>query len=157
MTQRVGVEHGPILGGLGADLRLAIRSLFWSPGFTLVAVTVLTLGVGAATSTFAIVDAIVLRPLPFDEPDRLVAIGEVHHRLIARGLSNFGYVAPPNFVHWKRALTTLESLAASTDATGFAIRDADEPQELRVLSVTASLFDVLRVRPRIGRAFTVRA
>ncbi len=62
--------------GLMADLRTAVRALRAAPGFTVIALIVLTLGIGATTAIFSVVDAVVLRPLPFDEPDRLVAVGE---------------------------------------------------------------------------------
>lgn len=155
-TLRGGTMSGggsAIFGGLMSDVRVTVRSLCRSPRFTLPALGVLTMGIGAATAMFAIVHAIVLRPLPFDEPERLVAIGEVHHRLAAPGLSNLGSVAAPNFYDWQEALTNVH-LAASTSATGFTIRDGDQPEELRALRATASLFEVLRVRPTLGRTFT---
>jgi putative ABC transport system permease protein len=135
------------------DLRLAVRSLCCSPGFTLPASSVMTLSIGAAAFMFAVVDGIVLRPLPFEDSSRLVAIGEVHHRLVARGLSNLGSVAPQNFLDWRRTLTHVEALAASADASGFTWREGPQPEELRALRITANLLDALRVRPTIGRGF----
>jgi putative ABC transport system permease protein len=147
-------RRGAILADLGSDVRVAVRSLRLSPGFTLAALAVLTLGTGAGIAMFAIVNSVVLRPLPFDEPNRLIAIGEVHHRLVARGLSNLGSVAAPNFFEWRQSLGTVENLAATSSASGFTIREGDQPEELRALRVTANLFDVLRLQPAIGRAFT---
>jgi putative ABC transport system permease protein len=141
------------------DLKAAFRSLRASPSFTAVALIVLTLGVGATTAIFSVVDAVVLRGLPYDEHDRLVAVGERRPSSPLAGpagdqleLSN---IAPQNYKDWVAQQRVFESIA--TIATGaFTFKESGvEPEELRCQRVTASFFDVARVHPVIGRGFTI--
>jgi putative ABC transport system permease protein len=140
------------------DLKAAWRSLASSWTFTAVALTVLTLGIGAGTAIFSVVDAVVLRGLPFDEHDRLVAVGERRapgpNPDPNRDPLSLGSIAPPNYLDWAAQQQVFESMAAIGGAA-FTLREAGaEPEDLRAQRVTASFFDVLRVRPAIGRAFT---
>ena len=143
------------------DLKPAIRSLRASPSFTVVALLVLALGIGASTAIFSVVDAVVLRGLPFDEHDRLVAIGE---RSAPRpGASNptpnpdpaaVSSAAPQNYLDWAAQQQVFESIAAIAGGA-FTLREAGaEPEEIRSQRVTAGFFDVLREQPVMGRAFT---
>lgn len=135
-----------------SDVRNAIRALRAAPGFTVTALAVLTLGIGASTAIFSVVDAVVLRGLPFDEADRLVSVSETNKS--RAGLPG-GSSAPQNFVDWKAAeQDVFDALAASAGIGGFTIRDGGQPEELRAIRTTANLFSVLRVRPAIGRPFT---
>src|SRR6185436_4843059 len=127
-----------------SDLRLALRSLRATPAFTAVALVVLTLGIGATTAFFSLVDAVVLKGLPFPQAGRLMAVGEFG--------SNF--VAAPNFFDWRAAQHVFEDLAAYESKSGLIIRDNGEPTSLRTYMVSASLFPMLRVSPAIGHAFT---
>ena len=122
------VGRGFVLGGVMTDLRNAVRALRATPGFTMVALLVLTLGIGATTAIFSVVDAVVLRGLPFDEHDRLVAVGE-------RGTFGGGKrpgpapgggtadpqairgVQPQNYLDWIVQQQVFESMAAVSDAT----------------------------------------
>ena len=140
------------------DLKAAFRSFRSSMPVTVVALVVLTLGIGASTAIFSVVDAVVLRALPFDEHDRLVAVGE--RRAAgpvvdpARDPLQLSSIAPQNYIDWAAQQQVLEGLAA-IGSGAFTLRyPGAEPEELRAQRVTASFFDVLRVRPAIGRPFT---
>ncbi len=132
------------------DLRLAFRSLRATPGFTAVALIVLTLGIGATTAIFSVVDAVVLRGLPFPDAGRLVAVDETNPT--GKGLPG-GYVAAPNFMDWRAGQRVFEDMAAYSGKT-LTIRNNGEPENLRAEAVTASLFALLRARPQLGRTFT---
>ena len=142
------------------DLRAAFRSLRSSPAFTVVALIVLTLGIGASTAIFSVVDAVVLRGLPFDEHDRLVAVGE-------RRKPNPDFPPPPNqdpqaisssapqnYVDWAARQQVFESMAAIAGGSLVLREPGTEAEELRSQRVNASFFDVLREQPMVGRLFT---
>jgi predicted permease len=135
------------------DLRTAVRALRAAPGFTLAALAVLTLGIGASTAIFSVVDAVVLRGLPFADADRLISVSETN--TTRAGLPG-GSSAPQNFLDWKAQQDVFEGLAATSGTGGFAIRDGGPPEELRAIRATANLFQILRVRPTIGQPFTER-
>ena len=90
-----------------SDFRLAIRSLRATPGFTAVALIVLTLGIGATTAIFSVVDAVVLRGMPFDEADRLILVTETNPT--GKGLPG-GYVNAANFIDWRAQQQVFEDL-----------------------------------------------
>ena len=137
--------------GLAQDLRHAVRSLRATPTFTIVALVVLTLGIGATTAIFSVVDGVALRGVPFPRGNRLVIVTEP--RLSGRGATT---VAPPDFEEWRREQTTFEGLAASQGSRDFVWRDHGANETLRASLVTASLFRVLRASPAIGRVFTAQ-
>ncbi len=133
------------------DLKTAIRSLRKSPTFTAVALIVLALGIGAGTAIFSVVDAVVLRGLPFDEHDRLVA---VYERGTHGGELFGGTTTPQTYLDWRAQQRAFEGLAAVSSAS-FGLRDAEgHPETVRATRVTAEFFAVLRVAPMLGRAFT---
>jgi hypothetical protein len=121
------------------DLRLALRSLLKSPGFALITVLTLALGIGANTAIFSVVNAVLLRPLPFREPDRLIVVRETY------GGGAVGTVSGPNFVDWRDRSRSFESLTASR-GTSLALAGEGEPEELRGARVSAEFFRVLGVR-----------
>src|SRR6476659_1403288 len=140
------------------DLKSAVRSLTSSKTFTVVALLVLTLGIGASTAIFSVVDAVVLRGLPFDEFDRLVAVGERHPQ--AKGFPDtrdpdaLSSAAPQNYLDWKAQQQVFESMAAIAGGS-FTLREPGaEPIDLRAQRVTSAFFTVLRVQPALGRPFT---
>jgi putative ABC transport system permease protein len=132
------------------DLKFAFRQLKNSPAFTLVATLTLALGIGANSAIFALVDATLLRPLPFGEPDRLVSIWE-HSATTARG-----YVSPLNMLDWNARSRTFERIAGFTPSVGgMVMAGADGNAETVARQwVTAGIFDVLGVRPIAGRTFS---
>ena len=137
--------------GMVQDLRHAVRSLRATPTFTLVALVVLTLGIGATTAIFSVVDAVALRGVPFPGGHRLVLVTEP--RMSGRGGTT---VSPPDFEDWRREQATFEDLAASQGSRDFVWRDNGGNEMLRASLVTASLFRVLRASPAIGRTFTAQ-
>jgi len=127
------------------DLRYAVRQLLRNRGFTIVAVLTLTLGIGANTAIFSVIRGVLLRPLPFPEPDRLMlAVGVI-------GSQRAGVTAP-DFIDWRAGSRTLDLAAMTTynaNLTGI-----EEPERVTAARVTANYFAVLGVRPLLGRVFT---
>jgi putative ABC transport system permease protein len=138
------------LDELREDLKFAVRQLTHSPGFTLVATLTLALGIGANSAIFALVDATLLRPLPFREPDRLVAIWE-KSATTARS-----YVSPLNMLDWSARSATFANIAGFTPTVGgMVMAGADGNAETVSRQwVTAGIFDVLGVTPIAGRTFS---
>jgi predicted permease len=137
------------MGTLLQDLRYGARMLWKSPGFTLVAVAALALGIGANTAIFSVVNAVLLRPLPYPEPERLVAAWGYKDEL--RRSTTVTY---PDFVDWRDQTQTLEQVAAY-QSSGTLLRQNDaEPELITGANVAADLFPLLRVQPILGRAFT---
>ncbi len=129
-------------------LRYTLRLLRKSPGFTAVAVLTLALGIGANTAVFSVVDAVMLRPLPYTAPGRLVSLWETNDQ--RPGSRN--NVAPANLVDYTRANRTFDGLAGIASSS-MSLTRAGAPEQLLGEAVTASLFAVLDVAPAIGRPF----
>jgi putative ABC transport system permease protein len=129
------------------DLRYGARTLLKTPGVTLIAVLTLALGLGANTAIFSVVNAVLLRPLPFKEPERLVMIREMK-------LPQFPEfaVASGNFMEWVKQNTTFERLIALRPAS-LNLADPGNPELLRGLSVTSGFCAMLGVQPQLGRDF----
>src|SRR5580692_5175953 len=138
------------MNAMGRDLRFGVRLLTKTPGFTAVALATLALGIGAATSIFSVVDAVVFKPLPFRDPERVLAIWEKNPSLGRFRMA----VAVGNFREWGQQARTLEGVAGIFDArvnlTGGPNGRVD-PEELKVERVSASLFPMLGVQPILGR------
>jgi predicted permease len=132
------------------DVRHAIRSLRSAPTFTIVALIVLSLAIGASTAIFSIVDAVALRGLPYDESDRLVQVGTLDLRT-----GTFGSYQPPqNFADWQARQDVLVAMAATQPAGGFTVDEDGVPRNLPALRVTSGYFDVYRAYPQLGRVFS---
>jgi predicted permease len=132
------------------DLRYTIRTLQRSPRFTLIAVLTLALGIGANTAIFSVVDRILFRPLPYDQPERLVAIHEV-----IPSTSRAALTVPVKFPHfqaWREAQGPFDQLAV-LDAGRMTLTGTGEPERLPAARVSPSLFTMLGVRPHLGRLF----
>jgi putative ABC transport system permease protein len=152
-TQRRAVDRTTRprpFASLGTDVRTAVRALRATPGFTITALIVLTRGIGATTAIFSVVDAVVLRGLPFDESDRLMSIGE--------RLSSTGQVvtaeAAPNYFDWRHASAFDGIAAVAYGDSGYVLRRPAGAVRIRTKRVTHELFSVLRVAPLLGRTFT---
>jgi putative ABC transport system permease protein len=132
------------ISALAHDVRYAVRSLRSTPAVTLTALLVLTLGIGAGSAIFAVVDGVVLRDLPFADPSHLVAINEVD-------LTDGDPVpaAYPNFAEWSRQQDVFESIAAGSYGS-WMTTVGERPQRLRTYKITSNLLDVLRIRPALG-------
>jgi predicted permease len=126
------------------DIRYAVRSLTRSPSFALVALLTLALGIGANTAIFSVVEGVLLRPLPFDQPDRLVSIQERGQR---DGTMN---VAWPNFEDWQRESQSFEALAAH-GVGEMTILGGQEPLRVQTARVTQAFWRTMRVQPLAGR------
>jgi putative ABC transport system permease protein len=129
------------------DFKFAIRTLMRRPGFVVVAVVTMALGIGANTAVFSIVDNVLLKPLPYPNPDRLVVISETS-KAVPETLVSY-----PDYLDWKSESTSFESLAARMPA-GFVFTGDGEPERIVGRWVTASFFETLGVQPQLGRAFT---
>jgi predicted permease len=130
------------------DLRYAFRTLIKHPGFALVAVLSLALGIGANTAVFSIVEAVLLRPLPVQEPERLVMVWE---RNIPRNRTH-NVVNPANYIAWRERAQSFEGFAAFS-AFGLNFSGEGEPARLQTGIVSGNFFETLGVRPLIGRVF----
>ncbi len=130
------------------DLRYAIRSLRKSPGFALVAVLTLALGIGANTAVFSLINAVLLRPLPYAEPDRLVLVWESAPFFGVRDSP----VAPANYFDWKARSRSFEEIGALEDRS-YRLTGDGAPEVVQGSQVTASLLRALRTRPALGRIF----
>jgi putative ABC transport system permease protein len=129
------------------DVRYTIRQLLRAPGFTTVALLTLALGIGATTAVFSVVDGVLLRPLPYPEPDALVRVHEVVPQL---GLFS---VAPANFFDWRSQNAVFDRLAAYTSASATLV-GPDGPERIQGMLVSWDLFPALRTAPAIGTMFT---
>lgn len=131
------------------DAKIAVRSFAKSPGFLAVSVLTLALGIGASTTIFSIVDSVLLQPLPFEEPDRLVM---VRGRWPVRNVEKAG-LSPGDLADFIRDTTAFEDFAALTiGTTPLTLEDA-ETEQRRVASVTPNFFSVLGIQPVLGRGF----
>ena len=129
------------------DLRHGLRTLVKKPGFTLIAVITLALGIGANAAIFSVVNAVLLRPLPYPNAERLVAVSE--NSLEAPDIS----VAYPDYLDWQTQQSVFEEMSARMP-TGGVITGANEPERVIGRLVTPSFFSTLGVQPLLGRAFT---
>ncbi len=136
-----------------SDIRYAVRMWSRSPGFVAVAVATLALGIGANTTMFSIVNATLLRPLPFPNPDRLVVLWE--GRASNPDPNTFNIFSLPNYRDLKARSRTLADIALFDSAgKGYNLTSGGEPEQVSGLRVTASFFRVLGVSPFLGRGFT---
>ena len=134
------------------DIRYALRQLAKHPGFTLVAVLTLALGIGANTAIFSVVNAVLLKPLPFPAPEELVAIG---------GINPSETISPPrlyslcfpDFADFREQNRSFSSMAVYRDRT-LALLDEQGAQSVRGETVSGEFFDVLGIKPMLGRGFT---
>lgn len=145
--------HSLWIEAVWRDVRYAVRALRASPAFTAIAVAVLALSVGVSASVYSVVDAVILRGLPFSEAHRLVAVGEQGADQSPGALN---LVAPQNFLDWRARQDVFTGLAAAAYAE-ISLKGTGEafPENLLARRVTANFFEVLRAAPMIGRPFTV--
>jgi putative ABC transport system permease protein len=144
----------PSLDGLAQDLRYALRGMRKSPAFATVAVLLLAVGIGANTTLFSIINAVVLKPLPYPESDRLVWVGETRADL-PFSPSNPGTVSYQNFVDWRTQQTVFDSIGAyqPTGGSPGAFLIGNAPVRLEIQRMSADAFAALHVTPVLGRAF----
>jgi predicted permease len=157
VRESLWAQNSPILFvKLGRDLRYALRTLSRTPGFSLIAVAVMALCIGAATSLLTIVRSVLLRPLPFRDPDQLVVVHE-HFRGAWANTPDFNYnpVAPADFYDWRSKTHGFEDMAimryAGYNLTG---ERGELPEAVSAAAGSWNLFQLLGVEPALGRAFT---
>jgi hypothetical protein len=140
------------MNGLINDLRYALRMLLKSPGFTVIAVATLALGIGANTAIFSVVNALLLKPLPFPAPEQLVAFGMTDTRF--KGTQTMlGSLSYPDFFDFRDQNRTLASIAVFHDRS-FALTSDQGAASVHAVKASADFFDVLGIGPAIGRKFS---
>src|SRR5437773_7353858 len=131
------------------DLRYAVRILGKNPGFTTIAILTLALGIGVNTATFSIVNAVLLRPLPYPDADRIMVLNE------SSGPGQDYSVALPDYFDWRKENTVFEHLAAthkeSRNLSGIPGRD---PERISCAAVTRNFFNIIGLPPELGRTFS---
>lgn len=137
------------LQDLAQDIRYGLRTLRKSPGFTAVAVLTLALGIGANTAIFSVVDAVLLKPLPYQESNRLVAVWE--HTLQEPSKPNV--VAPRNFLDWQAQNHVFQGMAYLADVRS-NLTGAGRPRQIAEEDVSANFFDILGTKLALGHGFT---
>jgi len=138
------------MGKLFRDLRYAARTLLKTPGFTLVAVFTLALGIGANTAIFSVIQNILLRPLPYPEPQRIVEIFNTY-------LPSFTHLglSPGDYADWKRQAASVSEMSAyDSISQGFNLIGEGDSQRVQASYASASLFPMLGIKPVVGRSFT---
>ena len=137
-----------VMGDITQDLRYGLRMLWKNPGFTIVAVLALALGIGANSAIFSVVNTVLLQPLPYKNPGQLVMLWE--------NATHLGFPkdtpSPANFLDWRAQNTVFTGMAAMAQKN-FNLTGIGEPERLDGRRVSANLFDVLGVQPRLGRGF----
>jgi len=145
------IRAGRLLEDLVADLRFTLRQLRGSPGFTLAAVLTLAFGIGAAITIFSIVEGVLMRPLPFLEPDRLVILGNAPEGVPVD--AGAPHVTAPAVGIYSRLTNTFSSMGAYRQV-GFELSGQGEPEQVSAARLNASVFEMLGVSPMLGRTFT---
>jgi hypothetical protein len=133
------------------DIRYALRQLRKAPGFTLTAVLTLAFGIGATTAIFSIVEGVLLRPLPFADPDRLVAVGDNLEGINFGG--GFPGIPAPEIGQYQRGTSSFAGLGGYRE-TSYELSGLGEPAQIAGSRLTAGVFPVLGVSPFMGRVFT---
>jgi putative ABC transport system permease protein len=148
-TERYRDRRGlPILDALHQDLMYAVRVLRKNRGFTATVIVTLAIGIGANTAIFSVVNAVLLRPLPYPASHRLVSVSQLHLRSGTPEWATW-----PDYVDWRDRATRLQGLGSAWPVA-INLTGVDEPERLPGAAVTASLFSVLQVAPVIGRSFS---
>ena len=134
------------------DLRIAIRHLRKSPGFSATAVIMLALGIGATTAIFSIVEGVLLRPLPFPHPEQLISLGDILQGADV-GQNGAVGVTAPDVIAYTRDTRSFESLGGY-QSTGYELSGIGEPAQINATRMTGGTFPALGVAPLLGRVFT---
>ena len=137
---------------MSRNLTFALRQLVKSPGFTTIAILILALGIGANTAIFSVVHAVLLEPLPFQDPNRLVQIWHVPPQSSFPGMTRFA-VSAANFLDWQKQNDVFEQMSLYTFG-GYDLIGSGKPESIRAGRVTSEFFSVLGVQPILGRGFS---
>jgi putative ABC transport system permease protein len=147
--RRLGRRQMHLLADLLQDVRYSARLLVRTPGFFVAAAATLALSIGATTALFSVVHGVLLRPLPYPQPDRLVRLWESSPQGQVRNP-----VAAANYFDWTARATSFSSLGAMTQISDRALTGSGEPTKIEALSMTAGALEALGVSPLHGRAFS---
>jgi predicted permease len=133
------------------DIRFSLRTLRQNPGFTIVAVLTLAIGIGGTTAVFSAVDAVLLQPLPYQDPGQLVRL----YQSYGKEADIHGFVTPVHFLDYRARLASFTGVAAegTYSDVGADIGTGAEAHRVRLLPISADYFDVVRVHPLLGHAF----
>src|SRR5258708_2929485 len=136
------------MGVLLQDIRYALRNLRRNPAFTIIALVILAIGVGASAAIYGVVDTVLLKPLPYHEPDRLVRVYGAWNQGSREGIS------PPDFVDYRAQTRSFESLGSESNyAPLLNISGVERPLQVQGRYVSAGFFKMLGVTPALGREF----
>ena len=139
-----------LIEDLWQDFRFSVRSLLKRPGFTAIILIALALGIGANTAIFSLVNAVILQPLPYRDPDRLISVYGTRNR------STQGSVGPTDFLDYRSQNKTFEQFAASgSTMLPMNLTGSGEPERLNASIITGNYFDTFGVRPALGRGFSL--
>jgi len=133
------------------DLRFGTRTMRRSPGFTVTAVLALALGIGANTAIFSVVNAVLLRPLSYDQPDRLMQVWHTPPQKSFPGMPTFA-VSPANFLDWREQNHSFEAMSAYGFGR-YTLTGSGRPEAIRMVAATVGLFSILHAQPLLGRGF----
>ena len=146
------VRMGQLIETAWRDVRFGVRALVHSPIFSVVTVLSLALGIGANTAIFSVVNGLLLRPLPYPEPEQIVHVWHTPPQQSFPGLDRFS-VSPANYFDWKAQSSAFEQMAVYTDM-GFSLSTSNDPLSLIGAPVSSDFFSVLRTNAMLGRTFT---
>jgi putative ABC transport system permease protein len=146
------IRMGQFIETMWRDVRTGVRALVHSPVFTVVTVLSLALGIGANTAIFSVVNGLLLRPLPYPEPEQIVHVWHTPPQQSFPGLDRFS-VSPANYLDWKAQSSAFEQMAVYTD-TGLSLSTSNDPLPLIGAVVSSDFFSVLRTNAMQGRTFT---
>ncbi|HEX8811828.1 MAG TPA: ABC transporter permease, partial [Terracidiphilus sp.] len=155
VRESLWTQNSPqLLTQIGRDVKYAFRTLSRTPGFSIIAVAVMALCIGAATSLFTIVRSVLLRPLPFRDPDRLVMVYE-HHRGADTPDFTYNPVSPADFYDWRSKTNGFEDMAIMR-YTGYNLTGErnELPESVNAVAGSWNFFPLLGVQPAVGRTFT---
>src|SRR5215469_3900486 len=138
--------------GIFDDLKYAVRQLRKAPGFALIAVITLALGIGANTAIFSVVNGVLLRPLPFHDPDQVVRIWHKPPETSFPGMTTFA-VSPANFLDWQAENHVFSSMAIY-GYRGFTLTGGEKAEQVDASAVSPDFFSTLQVQPLVGRVFS---
>jgi predicted permease len=140
-----------LIEDLWQDFRFSLRSWLKRPGFTAIALLALALGIGANTAIFSLVNAVILQPLPYRDPDRLISVYGTRNR------STQGSVGPTDFLDYRSQNKTFEQFAASGSMMlPMNLTGSGEPERLNTSAITGNYFDTFGIRPALGRGFSLQ-
>src|SRR5882724_2477311 len=155
-SSSIGNRQSPIGNGgrfmeaFWQDLRYGARMLLKNPGFSLVAIVTLALGIGANTTIFSVINSLLLKPIPFPDADRLALVWQSQ----ANDPKDRNIVSAPNYWDWQRENDVFEKMAIlDSGGKGYNLSGGGDPDRVSGVRVSAGFFDVLGVKPRLGRTF----